>query len=621
MVSGISNLVKGKCKFIILKMKDNIMNMKLRSICYKLSLFTIMLILVSCTGTGNKSITIFETTDIHGVILPYDFIEKEKLDASLAASLSFIKKTRLEKDGTFLLDNGDNLQGQPEVYYYNFIDTLSPHFIAEAFNYMQYDAGTIGNHDVEAGHAVYDRLVKAYNFPLLAANAIDIKSGKPYFKPYSIIEKNGVKIAVMGLITPAIPNWLPPELYKGIEFKDMVETARLWMPVVLNEKPDLIVGLFHSGWDRSATDERTDNTSYENGSAAVAYNVPGFDIIFCGHDHKLANEKFVNSVGDTVLILNGGSRSEKLAQADISFSSRKIKGKLQRKITGKIVNVADFAPDPEFMAKFSPQNKKVNEYVNRVIGNSSEIISSRDAYFGSSPFIDMIHSIQLEITGADISFAAPLTFDVEISKGPITVGDMFKLYRFENMLYTMTLSGEEIRKYLEFSYSEWLNTMKGPGDVMLKFRTGKDGKPVITNGKAFFKNQSYNFDSAAGIDYTVDVSKPEGSRVVICGLSFGKPFDYNKKYKVAVNSYRGNGGGGHFTEGAGISKEELRSRLLSSTDRDLRYYILRSIELKKTVNPEPLNNWKIIPEKWVASAKHREYALLFGSGKYIQQFK
>ncbi|HEY5470833.1 MAG TPA: bifunctional UDP-sugar hydrolase/5'-nucleotidase [Bacteroidales bacterium] len=589
--------------------------MKMRSLTHLSVKLLFILLLVSCSGTGKKSISIFETTDIHGVILPYDFIEKEKLNASLASSFTYIKKIRLEKDATILLDDGDNLQGQPEVYYYNFIDTVSPHFLAEVFNYMAYDASTVGNHDVEAGHAVYDRLVKEYNFPLLAANAVDIKTGNPYFKPYTIIIKDGIKIAVLGLVTPAIPTWLPPELYAGIEFRDMVETAKLWMPVILKEKPDLIVGLFHSGWNKTETGMQKSNISNENGSAAVAYNVPGFDIIFNGHDHKVANEKFVNSAGDTVLILNGGSRSEKLAQADITFSSKKVKGKLQRKISGKIVNVADFKPDPEFIEKFTPQNEKVNEYVNRVIGNSAVTISSRDAYFGSSAFIDMIHTIQLEITGANFSFAAPLSFDVEISKGPITVGDMFKLYRFENMLYTMRLSGEEIHKYLEFSYGEWLNTMKGPGDQLLKFRTGKDGKPVLTNGKAWLKNQSYNFDSAAGIEYTVDVSKPEGSRVVIKGCSDGRPFENNKMYKVAVNSYRGNGGGGLLTEGAGLSKEELRSRLLSSTDRDLRYYILKSIELKKTVNPEPLNNWKIIPEKWVAAVKSKEYALLFGTGK------
>jgi 2',3'-cyclic-nucleotide 2'-phosphodiesterase/3'-nucleotidase len=154
--------------------------------------------------------------------------------------------------------------------------------------------------------------------------------------------------------------------------------------------------------------------------------------------------------------------------------------------------------------------------------------------------------------------------------------------------------------------------MKSPNDLLLNLRTDKDGKPILTNGKAWFRNQSYNFDSASGIDYTVDVSKPAGSRILISGFTNGNPFEKNKTYKVAVNSYRGNGGGGHFTEGAGIDKDELRSRILTSTDRDLRYYFLKSIESKKTVNPVPLNNWKIIPEKWVAAESKNEYFLLFG---------
>jgi 2',3'-cyclic-nucleotide 2'-phosphodiesterase/3'-nucleotidase len=570
---------------------------------------------ISCSRTVNKSISIIETTDIHGVILPYDFIEKQKLDFSMASSYSYIRTVREKKDATFLLDDGDNLQGQPEVYYYNFIDTVAPHFLPLAMNYMGYDAGTVGNHDIETGHAVYDRLTKEYKFPLLAANAVDVRTGKPYFKPYTIIEKDGIKIAVFGLVTPAIPNWLPSELYSGIEFKDMVETAKKWMPLILNEKPDLVVGLFHSGWDRSEAKSEQSADMNENGSAAVAYNVPGFNIIFTGHDHKVANEKFVNSAGDTLLILNGGSRSEKLAEADITFMSGKKKGKRQMRVSGQIVNVADYKPDPEFIKNFDGENKIIDEYVNRVIGSSSSTVSSRDSYFGSSPFTDMIHSIQLEITGADISFAAPLSFDVQINKGPVTVGDMFKLYRFENMLYTMTLSGDEIQKYLEYSYGGWFNTMNGPADNLLKLRLGKDGKPLITNGKAWLKSQPYNFDSAAGINYVVDVSKPEGSRILITGFTNGKPFEKNKVYRVAVNSYRGNGGGGHFRDGCGIPVNELRKRLVTSTDRDLRYYILKSIEEKQSINPAALNNWKIIPENWVKKAGTGDYNLLFGVSK------
>jgi 2',3'-cyclic-nucleotide 2'-phosphodiesterase/3'-nucleotidase len=189
---------------------------------------------------------------------------------------------------------------------------------------------------------------------------------------------------------------------------------------------------------------------------------------------------------------------------------------------------------------------------------------------------------------------------------------MFKLYRFENMLYTMTLTGAEVDKYLEFSYGGWLNTMKGASDPLLRFRTGKDGKITLTEGKAFLRNQPYNFDSAAGINYIVDVRKPDGEKVMISGFSDGKPFDENKTYKIAVNSYRGNGGGGHFIDGAGIGKEELRSRLVKSTDRDLRYYIMKKIEEKKTLDPMPLDNWKIVPENWVNNAKAKEYSMLFG---------
>jgi len=163
--------------------------MKIRKFGIPAPWLLLLLLLASCSGSVKKSLSILETTDVHGVILPYDFIEKTKSDASLASVFTYIKQVRGSKDITILLDNGDNLQGQPAVYYYNFIDTVSPHFGAEVMNYMEYDAGTVGNHDVEAGHAVYDRLIKEYNFPLLAANAVNVSTGKPYFRPYYILEK------------------------------------------------------------------------------------------------------------------------------------------------------------------------------------------------------------------------------------------------------------------------------------------------------------------------------------------------------------------------------------------------------------------------------------------------
>lgn len=566
----------------------------------------------SCARMEQPMITVLETTDIHGVILPYDYIEKKDIDESLASAATYIKDVRRKAQNVILLDDGDNLQGQPEVYYYNYIDTVSPHLNAEAMNFLKYDACTVGNHDIEAGHPTYDRLVNQYHFPLLAANAVDKKTGKPYFKPYSIIEKAGVKIAVFGLITPAVPTWLPPELYSGMEFRDMLETAKTWMPVIKKEKPDIIIGLFHSGWDEREDTTGGSDSYYENGSFEVAKMVPGFNIILTGHDHRVVNKKIVNSAGDTILVLDGGSRAEKIARADIVLSGRKA-GKKNLKLRGEIIDVKNYRPDKEFVEKFAGQDRILRNYTDKVIAKSETDISSRDSYFGSSAFVDMINQIQLGITHADVSFAAPMSFDVKIASGPVTVSDMFKLYRFENMLYTMSLTGNEIRKYLEFSYSDWLSTMKGPDDLLLKLRLDKSGKPLLTEGKAWLKNHAYNFDSAAGIDYTVDVSKPEGERVSIKSFSDGRPFEPDRYYKVAVNSYRGNGGGGHLINGAGIGKDELSKRLISSTDKDLRYYIMKHLENERTIDAKPLNNWKIIPEQWVKAAKSREYKLLFGN--------
>lgn len=584
--------------------------MKIKTCLIKIFLFVFLLAVLSCGRSGKESVTILLTTDLHGVILPYDFIEKRDMDVSLAAISTYVNKVRQEGSPVILLDNGDNLQGQPPVYYYNFIDTVSPHINSVAMNYMGYDACTVGNHDIEAGHSVYDRLVNEYQFPLLAANAVRTATGEPYFKPYTVIEKEGIKTVVFGMITTGVPGWLPPELYSGMEFDDLLETAKKHMPDILREKPDLVVGLFHTGWD--GPEDEGGSHREGNGAYSVARNVPGFDVILCGHNHNVINTTIENIEGETVLVIEGGSRADKVARVDVVFEKDNTTGKTHKYMKGSITDVKAYVPDEGFLKKLEKQNQVLLDYVNREIATFTAGVTSRDSYFGSSPFVDMIHRIQLDITKADLSFAAPLSFDVGIKQGTVTVGDMFKLYRFENLLYTMSLSGSEIRKYLEFSYSDWLNTMKGPADHMLKFRLDENGNPVIRNGEAWLKNQPYNFDSAVGIDYTVDISKPEGKRVSILSFSDGRPFDSGKRYNVALNSYRGNGGGGHLTEGARLNGRDLQGRLIRSTERDLRFYILEYLGEKQTITPEAYNNWKIIPDKWVKTARVRDYELLFG---------
>ena len=512
---------------------------------------------------------IVETSDIHGNYYPYDFILRHEAAGSLARVYEFVQKEReTYKDNLLLLDNGDILQGQPCAYYYNYIDTISLHLAAEVLNYMKYNAGNMGNHDVETGRAVFDRWAGDCNFPILGANIIDTVTGKTHFKPYEVLERDGVKIVVLGMITPAIPVWLSENLWKGLRFDDMEETARKWMKIIREkENPDLVIGTFHAGQDALLMGGKY----RENASLEVARNVPGFDIVLMGHDHTRELKKIKNVEGDSVLIMDPASKGGVVANADVTLKLRK--GKVVEKhISGVLTEMKNYTANKDFMARFAPQFSDVRDFVSKKIGSFTETISTRPAYFGSSAFIDLIHMLQLEITNAEISLAAPLSYDTEISKGDVFVSDMFNLYKYENMLYTMKLSGKEIKDALEMSYDLWTNQMKSPDDHLLLLR---EKRREGATDRASFKNFSFNFDSAAGIIYTVDVTKPKGEKVTITSMADGTPFSLDKMYKVALNSYRGNGGGELLTKGSGISQDELKDRILYSTDKDLRYYLMQ----------------------------------------------
>lgn len=560
-------------------------------------------------------IKVIETSDVHGSLFPYDFIYDKNINTSLAQIFTYVKQERAKKDQqVILLDDGDILQGQPVVYYYNFEKTDTPHICAQVMNYMKYDAGTVGNHDIEAGHPVYDRLRKEFNFPWLAANAVSVKTGEPYFKPYSIIKRGKIKIAVLGLITPAIPNWLPGDIWSGIKFKDMVETAQHWMKIIKEkENPDLVFGLFHSGPEDEMKAYKNGKRDLEDASRLVAELVPGFDVVFTGHDHQVWNMTVKDTQGKDVLIVNPSNASRHAAVADIILNYDSQNHKWEKKIKGEIVDSKNFKPDNTFMEKFSPVIKTIKSYTSKPLGIFDKTISSRESLFGDSPFIDLIHEVQLELTHADVSFADPLSFDAEIKKGTIYVRDMFKLYKYENLLYTMNLSGQEIKDYLEYSYSHWFNQMKSEQDHLLKFKQDSTGNDLTANERPQLATPYYNFSSAAGIKYTVDISRPTGEKINILSMANGKPFNLKAIYKVAVNSYRGNGGGGHLTAGAGIPQEDLKKRIVNSTPKDLRFYLMKWIEEKKVVSPAAFNNWSVIPANLWAKGKERDSLILFGT--------
>jgi 2',3'-cyclic-nucleotide 2'-phosphodiesterase/3'-nucleotidase len=583
----------------------------------KTFLLFLIFAVISELSAQTVNIKIIETSDVHGAILPFDLINETQTTSSLAQVHSYVISEKLKRThDIILLDNGDLIQGDPMSYYYNYENTKGVHIFADALNFMGYDAATIGNHDIETGHSVYDKFRKELKFPWLAANIINTETSKPYFEPYKIIERNGVKIAVLGLITPAVPSWLPERIWIGMEFEDMIKSAEKWIKIIeVSEKPDLIVGLFHSGVDYTYNNETADTYKNENASQLVAEQVPGFDIIFVGHDHAGWNFTIKNKNDDDVLMLGPLSKAKTVAVADITMEfNTELKSWEKKNITGEIVEVKNYRPDETFVNRYLIQLNAVKDYVVRPIGRITKSITSKKSLFGPSEFTDLIHTAQLEMTGADISFTSPLSFNTTIDSGWLYVKDIFKLYHYENFLYTMELSGREVKDYLEYSYGNWFNEMTDEDDHLINFSKDENGEIKYSSryNTPETAERFYNYSSAAGIDYTVDVSEPVGERINISTMSDGSEFDLNKKYVVAIHSYRGSGGGGHLTKGAGIPKEKLADRILTSTDKDLRYQVMKWIEEKKNINPEIISKWKVVPEDWWKKGREKDYQILFG---------
>lgn len=557
-------------------------------------------------------LSIYCTTDVHGNLFDFDLKKNRPTRNSLMGIAGYLKQIQGNEPKEYiLLDAGDILQGQPTNYYFNYIDTGRQNIVALMLNELDYDAAAVGNHDIEAGHPVYDKVKHEFRFPWLAANAIDTRTGEPYFQPYTVLECQGLKIAVLGMITPGIPKWLPRHLWEGIRFEDMVETARKWVPIIQKkEQPDLLIGLFHAGYDYNYAGENKDTPCNENATQLVAEQVDGFDVVISGHDHREKIEEITNEAGHKVLIVDARSHARALGKINVNFLRQG--NQYVKTISAELLNPAEMPRDSVFIRQFNPALNDIKNYIQTPLGEFAHPLSGRDGLFGPSAFTDFIHTAQLETTQADISFSTVLQMDAQIEQGLITVRDMFNLYKFENGLYLMKFSGKEIDRYLEYAYALQYNTMTSAEDHLLHFKKNEKGELLRNKqDKPILAADYFNYSCAAGIKYTVDVSKEPGNRVEIHSLSDGRHFHPDSIYTVAINSYRGNGGGGHLTQGMGLNKDEINNRIIKIWDKDVRYYITEYIKSQKILTPQCRNDWKVIPETWFEAGKKRDYQELY----------
>lgn len=559
-----------------------------------------------------SKIKIIFTTDVHGFYFPYDFRHARWCKGSLQRVHGYVaQQCKANPAGTILIDGGDMLQGEPTSYYFNYVAREGHHRVADICNYIGYDVSVVGNHDIETGHEVFDSYVDSCNFPVLGANVIYTETDEPYFQPYTILRRGGVKIAVIGFITAAIPQWIPHQIWSDMRFEGIKESAEKWVKKVQEtEKPDYIIGLFHSGMSEGIETE----FYKENEVRDVAELVAGFDIILYGHDHSSNIEQIENPEGKKIWCLNPGCHAISVAEVDVTFDIDEKNNISDKQTEAKIQYIGGLRNTNtiEYMRIFMKDFQAVKKYAEEKIGVFSNRIDIQDAYFGSSAYIDLIQELQLYISGADISFSAPLFFNASIEAGEVSISNLFDISRFEDHLFTLEMTGKEIKDYLEMSYGGWINQMNSADDLMLQIAPMKN-KPDMMG----FVNFIFNFDSAAGIKYEVDVRKPVGERINIFCMDDGQPFDMEHRYVVAMTAYRANGGGELLTKGAGLTKEEIEHRIKAMSKMDIRYYMLQYIKAKGVIEPKPRGHWMFVPEEFTTPAIEREKKLLFERNKNI----
>ena len=570
-----------------------------------LSLLPLLIFAACGHEDGVHTLHVLTTNDVHGAWFDSTYVGGSTRRSLMAVNY-YVDSIRAAAgpENVLLLDAGDCLQGDNAAYYYNYVDTSPEHLFTRLVSYMKYDAVTVGNHDIETGHDVYDRVageLDRHGIPFLAGNAVRDDGGGTYFPLYKCFRRAGLKVAVLGYTNSNIPAWLDGELWSGMHFDSLLPLVQKDVDAVTEkEKPQVVIVSVHSATGPG------DGSILEAQGLDLYRSLHGVDLLVCSHDHRE-----VVMCADSIALLNTGNRAKYLGHGEITVALKGGRAS-SKKVAASLVKVDGSKADPAMRAAFQADFEAVRAFTVQEIGALSVGLRTRDAYSGMCDYLNLIHAVQLSAADAEISFAAPLTYNGAVAPGTLIYNDLFTIYPFENQLFKLKLKGSEIKDYLEYSYDLWL-AAPGSGHVLNIVR---QEDPRNNQRRWSFVNRPYNFDSAAGINYKVDLAKPFGRRVTIEGMADGTAFNPYAEYAVAMTSYRANGGGNLIIEGAGIPKEEIPDRIIGKYP-EIRECIYSFIKENGVVSEDTiaaaaqLGHWEFTPQASLQGLKD-DIGLLFG---------
>lgn len=564
--------------------------MKKKIILYLTAAVMILLNTVIFAEKETRDIQILATSDLHGKFYPYDYaVNEESRSGSLVQIASAVKKYRT-KD-TVIIDVGDTVQDNYSELFFK--EKIHPMMLA--MNEIGYDIWALGNHEFNFGVDNLKNIMKQSKAAVLMGNVYN-PDGSRMAEGYTIIEKDGVKIGIIGMVTPNIVKWDSVNL-KGYKVTDPVEETKKIVKDIRN-KVDILIAAEHMG-------EENEYDVANSGVNDLAEACPELDLIIAAHEHKLVEEAYVNGV----LIVENKNSAATMSKINIILEKENGKYKISDR-KAESIKISEYEPDKKLAEKLAPYNKKAQDEANIIIGEltkgnlvpENEIAEIPQAQIQATSLIDFINEVQMYYTGADVSAAALFNVDADLKAGKIKKSDTALIYKYGNTLYKMEMTGKQLKKYMEWSTAYYNKYNKG--DLTISFNENIRG---------------FNYDMFSGVDYKIDISKEAGQRIKDLKWSnTGKEIKDDDIFIIAVNNYRANTHlltyGEIFEEGEELPKVlEIDVKGNIGGVRELIGDYIKNVK-KGKIEPSNPQNWKIIGNDWDKN-KHEKAVQMIKDGK------
>ncbi|WP_026852493.1 bifunctional metallophosphatase/5'-nucleotidase [Geothrix fermentans] len=519
--------------------------------------FWILLIALGLQGQEAR-IQILGTTDLHGRVMAEDTFTLQPANQGWAKLATLIRRQKALNPDTILVDCGDTIQGEPINYVRNTLRRDLPEPSVAIMNALGYSAMAVGNHEYDFGLDLLREVEGQAKFPFLSANTLTAK-GAPAFPAHALVSVGGVRVALVGFTTPRTAALADPRDTAGLTFRDIVAAAREWVPRLREkEKADVVVALVHSGLGK--VDGREGD---EDEALRLADQVPGLDAILTGHTHQA-----IQTEHKGIPILQAQAHGRALAVVDLNLRREKGRWRVVASQGRLIRPETDTPVDPEVLSLTAELRAATDRYLDTAATNLLVDLDSRWARMEDTPLMQLIHQVQRQATGAQLSAAASPGARLFIPKGPTSVRQFYALSPYENRVARIRITGAQLKAYLEHAARHYTYSWE----------------PELYNRDV----PLHDFDVVDGVAYALDLGKPAGSRVA--GLSFqGQPVKPGQTFTLALTTYRLRGGGGYMEAIGFKGQPDL------VTEASQRNLILAHVLARPALNPAVPNAWRTIP--------------------------